>query len=80
MSQVLLQARPWVQFDAANKEHRRWYAEYVRTGTWGKCPVRFAVANDPAGALAIQRLILTYYVSKEFPAAMVNTDVSQKQQ
>ena len=59
--------RNWVVFDAAKKEHRKWFAMFQETGTWGSCPVRFIVP-DTAGDLVtmIQRELIKYYVEKEF--------------
>lgn len=67
MSKLQLRARPWVAFDAKNSQHRKWLAEFVLSGRWGDCPVRFALADEPGDVLAIQRLVLEYYMSKEFP-------------
>ncbi len=64
-----LHMRPTVCFDSANHEHRKWFAEYQKTRTWGKCPVRFAVPGDSSGAdlvAMIQKSLLAYYVSQEF--------------
>lgn len=61
--------RPTVCFDSANHEHRKWFAEFQKNRTWGKCPVRFAVPGDSFGAdlvATIQKNLLEYYVSKEF--------------
>lgn len=59
--------RPWVAFDETNKQHRRWYFEFVKHKTWGRCPVRFIVADDPGDLLQmIQRRLNQYYTEKEF--------------
>jgi hypothetical protein len=67
MSKLQLTARPWVAFDVKNSQHRKWLAEFVQSGRWGDCPVRFALADEPGDILAIQRLVLEYYMKKEFP-------------
>ena len=61
--------RPWVAFDAENKDHRRWFAEFQTSGTWGQCPVRFIIADEQGDLLTmIQRRLIRYYVAKEFKA------------
>lgn len=67
MSKLHLHARPWVTFNAADSQHRAWYADYIRTRSWGACPVRFEVDNEPGHIGAIERLLLEYYTKKEFP-------------
>lgn len=67
MSQLALHGRPWVVFNATNTEHRKWYADFVRTGTWGRCPVRFVVPEDHNNLITmIQRKLVEYYVQQEF--------------
>jgi len=65
-----LHMRPMVSFDSTNNNHRKWFAEFQRTRTWGKCPVRFAVpGHDGADLIAtIQKTLLAHYVAKEFGA------------
>ena len=63
--------RPVVQFDPANAEHRKMYAEFARTKTWGKCPVRFEVPADGSHsnlnlAYSIQNMLVEYYIQQEF--------------
>ena len=67
MSKLLYMGRPWTVFDPKNKDHRRWFAEFQHLGTWGKCPVRFVVADDHGDLVTmIQRSLIQYYVDKEF--------------
>jgi hypothetical protein len=86
MSRLAYFGRPWVVFDASNKEHRRWFAEFNRTCSWGGCPVRFVV-NEEAGDLItlIQRELIQFYVDKEFgttldPKVRTKPGVVKKQQ
>lgn len=67
MSVLELGNRPFVVFDATNKQHRRWFADFNRKRSWGSCPVRFLVSDD-AGDLVtlIQQRLIEFYVSKEF--------------
>ncbi len=67
MSRLSFIGRPWVAFDANNKQHRLWYAEFVKHGTWGRCPVRFIVSDDHGDLLTmIQRRLNQYYTEREF--------------
>ena len=68
MSRLEYFSRPLVAFDAKNKEHRRFYFEFVKSHSWGKCPVRFIVPEESGWDLIsmIQRQLLEFYVHKEF--------------
>lgn len=67
MSRLYLNARPYVVFDAKNKQHRKWFADFNRSGAWGRCPVRFML-DEAAGDLVsqIQRDLIRHYVVREF--------------
>lgn len=61
--------RPTVRFDAANKEHREHYANFLKRGSWGQCPIRFEVQDESSNnnlAYAMQRMLTEYYVLSEF--------------
>jgi hypothetical protein len=78
MSRLALYGRPYVIFDASNRDHRKWFAEFNKTGAWGSCPVRFVVYDDHGDLITmIQRHLIQYYVDKEFTAART---VAKKQQ
>ena len=68
MSKLEFMARPLVAFDARNKHHRQYYAEFLDYGGWGKCPVRFIVPEDHGLDLTvmIKNHITQYYIDKEF--------------
>jgi hypothetical protein len=68
MSRLEYLARPLVAFDPTNKDHRRWYWEFVAYRGWGKCPVRFICAEEHGDNLPsmIQRMVVDYYINKEF--------------
>lgn len=67
MSTLALHCRPFILFDPANNQHRRWYSEFIKTGTWGRCPVRFVVPDDQGDLITMmQRSLIKYYVNKEF--------------
>jgi hypothetical protein len=76
----MLYGRPWVVFDAKNKEHRKWFADFNRTNSWGRCPVRFVVNEDHGDLITmIQRELIAYYVDKEFASARENRVVKKPQ-
>ncbi len=67
MSKLQLFGRPFVVFNANNKDHRRWFADFNKNYTWGRCPVRFVVNEDHGDLITqIQRALIQYYVDKEF--------------
>lgn len=67
MSKLSFFGRPYVVFDAHNYEHRSWYYEFLRRGTWGHCPVRFILAETSSNLITqIQRELVKFYVEEEF--------------
>lgn len=68
MSRLEYLARPLVAFDATNKDHRRWYWEFMAYKGWGKCPVRFICTEEHGDNLPsmIQRMVVDYYINREF--------------
>lgn len=67
MSRLNLFGRPFVVFVPSNKNHRQYYYDYVRTASWGQCPVRFVVPEDHGDLVTmIQRSLVQYYVEQEF--------------
>lgn len=67
MSRLALHNRQFVIFDAANRLHRSWFADFNKTGAWGRCPVRFVVNDDHGDLITmIQRELIQFYVDKEF--------------
>lgn len=68
MSRLEFLARPLVAFDPMNKDHRRYYAEYLEYGGWGTCPVRFIVPEDYGMDLPtmIRNRLVEYYITREF--------------
>lgn len=67
MSKLEFLQRPLVVFDPANKEHRRYYKEYLENGGWGRCPVRFIVPEDTGMDLPnmIKNQLLEFYVERD---------------
>lgn len=84
MSRLELFGRPWTVFDPANKDHRRYYHQFVLTHSWGECPVRFVVPEDHGDLITmIQRSLIAYYVNREFketkpPAPLVRQKKKKK--
>ena len=79
MSKLEFYCRPLVAFNPHDKNHRRWYHEFVEYGGWGSCPVRFICPDDNGSDLTImiKNQLIDYYIQKEF----TNTnDVAQKPQ
>jgi hypothetical protein len=67
MSRLSLFGRPYVVFDPTDKDHRLHYHNFVVTGSWGACPVRFVVDDDHGDLITmIQRSLIQYYSNKEF--------------
>ena len=62
--------RPLVSFDVSNAEHRKWYAEFVKYHTWGRCPVRFLAESLDQDLIShINEKMLAYYIKQEFENA-----------
>lgn len=77
MSRLQLHGRTFVVFDANNKEHRKWFADFNATRRWGNCPVRFVVNDDHGDLITqIQRELIQFYVDKEFKT--VHKEVNTK--
>ena len=56
-----------IEFDAANAEHRKHYADFVKFKSWGHCPIRFAVRASRTDLITqIERDLVDYYTYKEF--------------
>jgi hypothetical protein len=68
MSRLEFYNRPLVAFDPGKKEHRRYYADFLKRGGWGQCPVRFIVPEDSGSDLIsmIKNSLISYYIENEF--------------
>ena len=67
MSILDLKARPVIEFDSNNSEHRRYFADFIKRKSWGYIPVRFAVRGSRTDLVTqIERDLVDYYVYKEF--------------
>jgi hypothetical protein len=68
-----------VAFDVYNADHRKWYAEFVKYNTWGKCPVRFlAESLDQDLITHINDKMLHYYIKQEFRNGKVKVKTQSK--
>lgn len=68
MSILKLYERPYVAYDPSNETHRKYFYEFIKHKTWGKCPVRFVI-EDELGADFVSTMklrTLEYYMNKEF--------------
>ena len=71
MSKLSYFGRPFVAFDSKDQQHRHWFAEFQRTGTWGRCPVRFICPDEHGDLITlIQRRLIAYYIDQEFNVNM----------
>ena len=68
MSRLEFLSRPLVAFDPYNKVHRRYWAEFLEYGGWGRCPVRFICPDDTGMDLPtmIKNRLVEYYLEREF--------------
>jgi hypothetical protein len=68
MSRLEYFNRPLVAFDPYNKDHRRYYAEFLEKSGWGSCPVRFICPEDSGSDLTvmIKSQLIQYYIDREF--------------
>jgi hypothetical protein len=67
MSVLELGGRPFVVLNPSNKAHRAYYHQFVKTDSWGHCPVRFVVPDGYGDLVSMIRVVLIdYYVNKEF--------------
>jgi hypothetical protein len=82
MSKLEFYARPLVAFDPKNKEHRKWYYEFIENKGWGHCPVRFICPNDIGYDLTImiRNELIEYYVDREFKTVVTAPRVVKKPQ
>jgi len=68
-----------VAFDPYNKDHRRYYAEFLELGGWGRCPVRFICPEDTGFDLPtmIRNRLVEYYIEREFGGSKLSQAKSE---
>ena len=78
MSKLEFYARPLVAFNPRDKNHRRYYAEFIEYGGWGSCPVRFICPEDFGMDLPtmIKHNLIQYYIDREFGGGKMARDRS----
>ena len=79
MSKLEFFARPLVAFDPYNKDHRRYYAQFLEYGGWGKCPVRF-ICPETTGydlTLMIKNHLTQFYIDREFGGGKLAKEQSE---
>ena len=80
MSKLEYLVRPMVPFDPYNKDHRRYYADYLENGGWGSCPVRFICPEDNGDNLPsmIKNSLIAWYVEREFGGGKMAQERSKR--
>ena len=69
MLRMRLQQRPWAMFDPADRTHRAYFAEFLKTSSWKNCPVQFYISDDSTDLIYfIQKSMIAYYLEQEFVA------------
>jgi len=59
--------RPTEMFDVNNRKHREYYFKYLKTNTWGNCPVQLKVPTQIVSLSTYAReQLIQYYIDKEF--------------
>ena len=70
--------RPVVPFDVNNTDHRRYVADFLKTGTWSHSPVAFYAPDGISSrAYAVEKLV-AYYLGNEFADPKKSTKRSGK--
>jgi len=79
MSKLEYFLRPLVAFDPYNKDHRRYYAEFLEYGGWGHCPVRFVCPEDTGHDLPtmIKNSLIQFYIDREFGGGKLASERSK---
>lgn len=55
--------RPFVVFDPANLEHRRYYKKFMVKSTWHGCPYQWIIDDYSTDVVTyVNRKLLAYYV------------------
>lgn len=67
-------------FDPNNKDHRRYYADFVAYGGWGRCPVRFIVPDETGMDIPtmIRNKLCEYYLTREFGGGIMAIERSRE--
>jgi hypothetical protein len=64
-----------VAFDPENKQHRKYWAMFLRDKNWSNIPVRFAFTENVHDiTYMVNRILAEYYISKEFKSMLAEPD------
>jgi hypothetical protein len=67
LDRLFMHTRPVVVFDPANPVHRKAASTYIRTGGWGKVPMKFLLENPYLDVpTMIHARLIDYYLGLEF--------------
>jgi hypothetical protein len=67
MLKMSVRQRPWTAFDPANKDHRQYFNEFLKTRSWRNCPVQWIIGDDSQDVVHyIHKVLINYYTSSEF--------------
>lgn len=71
MSLLDLNSRPTVYFDAADRQHRSYYMQFLQNRSWRECPVQFYLERG-YGDLAsmVENKLAAFYLHNEFSEAV----------
>lgn len=67
MTVLNVASRPTVYFDVTDREHRKWFAKFLRNRSWRYCPVQFYLEQGYSDVPAmIQDKMSAWYLGREF--------------
>ncbi len=71
MSKTLLKStRPFVCFDPADSDHRRYFYNFQKTNSWRGCPYQWIIEDESLDVVHyISKKLVDYYTSTEFKKA-----------
>jgi hypothetical protein len=54
-------------FDPKDKEHRKYYFQFVKTSSWAKCPYSWVIDDESSSVPhMMHKKLVDYYTQKEF--------------
>jgi hypothetical protein len=69
MLKSTLLLRPWTAYDPANKDHRRYFNNFIKTRSWAGCPYQWLIMDDSGDVVHyLTKVTAEYYLSREFVA------------
>ena len=71
-SRLSMHLRQPMFFDASNKAHRKYYFQFVKTSSWGKCPYNWVIDDESTSVPhMMHKKLVEYYTQKEFSKEVV---------